>query len=73
MNLTDVTKLPITKNDELTSLDEVEAGRIAANLPADLVPGMVAYEWWNLQQVPSYVEVQIAANRGLIEGIATQS
>jgi hypothetical protein len=73
MRLTDVSKLPVTKDDELTSLDEQETARWAANLPADRVSGAIAHEWGNLQQVPSYVEGLIAAHRGLLEGIATQS
>ena len=33
----------------------------------------IIHEWLRLQQTPSYVEGLLNANRGLIEGIATQS
>jgi hypothetical protein len=45
---------------------------VAARLSPEQVPAALGYEWKSLQDIPSYVEGLIAANRGLIEGIATQ-
>lgn len=58
MKLTDVKSLPITSDDELTSLDEIETAQWAAGLPSGDVPSAIVYEWGNFQQIPSYVEQQ---------------
>jgi hypothetical protein len=72
MRLTDVRALPITKDDEMTSLDELVTEVWSAGLSPENIAGAIAYKWGGLQQVPSYVEGQIEANRGLIESIASQ-
>jgi len=56
----------------LTILSETESVQEAANLSPEGIEQAVMREWNALQQVPSYVEELLEANRGLIEGIATQ-
>jgi hypothetical protein len=72
MKLTDVSKLPVTKDEEPSTVNELELARWAAGLSPDQIPAAIAHEWNDLQQVSSYVESQLEANRGLVEGIATQ-
>lgn len=60
----------ITNDDAVTTLDEM-------SLIADLSPEQFEQEllgaWNELQQVPSYVESLLEANRALIESIATDN
>ncbi len=73
MRLTDVSKLRMTDDDEMTSLAERKTAEWAANLSPERVPGAVADEWEDLQRVPSYVESQIQANRALIRMVIVES
>ena len=62
----------IAEHIALTILSETERVQEVANLSPEGLEQAIMREWNALQQVPSYVEELLEANRGLIEGIATQ-
>jgi hypothetical protein len=66
----------ITELIALTILSETEKMQEAERITSEETEGTeeeIAREWYALQQVPSYIEELLEANRGLIEGIATQN
>jgi hypothetical protein len=60
------------ENNELMQMSETELIQWAANLSPEEIERAVLHMWDQLQQVSSYVETMIEANRGMLEGIATQ-
>ena len=58
----------ITSADASTTHDDMS---LIANLSAEQFEQELLAAWNDLQQVPSYVESQLAANRVLLESIAT--
>ncbi|MHB8595596.1 MAG: hypothetical protein ACYDER_02160 [Ktedonobacteraceae bacterium] len=60
----------------LTILSETEGMQEAERIAPEETEGTeeaITREWYALQEVPSYIEERLEANRGLIEGIATQN
>ena len=62
----------IAERIALITLSETERVQEAASSSPEGLEQAIMREWNALQQVPSYVEKLLEANRGLIESIATQ-
>lgn len=62
----------IAETNVLTTPGDVERIQEAVRLSPQEIEQEIIRAWNALQEVPSYVERQLEANRGLIESIATQ-
>lgn len=62
-----------TKHNVQTIPSQAERVQEARSLSPEEIEQAIVREWNYLQQVPSYVEELLKANRGLIESIAAQN